>query len=275
MADVDVSSKKSDIRSSLFWTTILSVLLSPLVIVGPFIAGYSGGRKARSAPAALIAALGPALIWVGVWWWLSSAGVPIGKERIHPPVDLFAPTTGLAILGGAFAGSGGRVSHIIGAAILLCSLGWFGSGAKPFYELYKKATERPASGPEPVVTATNGCPDRLKKLYDAAKLYAESWDDTLPPAETWMTALRNPDQPFAEDEFLHCSEVKGGTTDYGYAMNSALGGKKLSSIEPKATTPLFFDSDSVQQNASAASPSTSRHGGKSNVVFADGHVGQQ
>jgi prepilin-type processing-associated H-X9-DG protein len=263
-------------RAALLWTSVLSVILAPLVIVGPFMAGYIGGRKAKTAPAALIAALGPTLIWIGVWWWLSSSGIPVGKERIFPPADLFAPTTGLAILGGAFAGSGGRLSHIIGAAVLVCSLAWFGSGAKPFYNTIKHVVDQPEPSEVREATTDKSCPDRLKKLYDAAMLYASSWDDTLPPAEIWMTALRNPDQTFGEEEYLHCPSVsKPGEARYGYAMNSSLSGKRIGEIENKDSTPLFFDSDDLEMNARAGSPSSKRHDGKSNVVFADGHLGQQ
>jgi prepilin-type processing-associated H-X9-DG protein len=267
---------KPNIRAALFWTTVLSIVLAPLVIVGPFIAGYVGGRKARAAPAAFIAALGPALIWVAVWWWISAAGIPVGKERIYPPVDMFSPTTGLAILAGALAGSGGGLSHLIGAAAVVFALGWFGRGASGFYRTYKHLMYKPAGDDVQVRAADRTCTDRLKKLYAATMLYAEAWDGQLPPAENWMAALRDPSQSFGEEEDLHCPEVPaGGPTKYGYAMNRAVSGKRVDEIEGKEKTPLFFDSDDLSHNASAPSPVTTRHGGKSNVVYADGRVGQQ
>lgn len=268
---------RTNLRAAVIWTTVLSIVLGPFVVIGPFIAGYVGGRKAGTAPAALLAAFGPALLSVGLWWWLSAAGLPIGKTRIMPPVDLFAPTAGLAILGGAFAGSGGRLAHVVGAAILVVALGWIGSGGKQVYDVYRDIMQKPASGGQPTSAADKSCPDRLKKLYDATMLYAEAWDGTLPPADHWMSALRDPAQPFGEEEYLHCPDVsKGAGPKYGYAMNSELGGKRIKDVKDAAKTPLYFDSDNLSLDASAAAPpANGRHGGKSNVVFADGHAGQQ
>ena len=90
MARVGDSPRTTNLRAAVIWMTLLSIILGPVIVIGPFIAGYAGGRKAGTAPLALLAALGPALLSVGLWWWLASAGIPVGSNRLMPPVDLFA-----------------------------------------------------------------------------------------------------------------------------------------------------------------------------------------
>src|ERR1051326_8687855 len=152
-----VVERRGSVAAAAWWTMGLSIVLAPLVILGPFIAGYVGGRKAKSAPAALTAALGPALIWVAVWWWLGKTGIPVRSDRFFPPADIFAPTAGLAILGGAFAGSGGKLAHVIGSAVLLLAVGWFWRGTKDLYDLGKKLTERPPVDQKPVAASNAAC----------------------------------------------------------------------------------------------------------------------
>ena len=92
-----------------------------------------------------------------------------------------------------------------------------------------------------------------------------------------MTAIKEN----VKDEQLHCPEVShAGESRYGYAMNPALGGKKLSDIPAaeRATTAVYYDSSDLSLDAHAgleSLPSPGRHGGRNNVVYADGVVRQR
>lgn len=101
------------------------------------------------------------------------------------------------------------------------------------------------------------CYTRSKELGVAAMLYAQDHHDTLPSVENWETELK----PYLKEP-IRCPIVKQGT---GYAMNKALSQKKLDAVELPAETVLFFETEDGTTLA------TGRHGGRHNLVFADGH----
>jgi hypothetical protein len=61
------------------WMFVLSILLFWLPVVGPFIAGFVGGRKAGSMGNALLAVFLPAIIIGAILFFLGTAltGIPI------------------------------------------------------------------------------------------------------------------------------------------------------------------------------------------------------
>ena len=99
------------------------------------------------------------------------------------------------------------------------------------------------------------------------------------PADRWTTALTDPAQKIVEDSAVHCPAVSpGSNSQFGYAMNAALGGKRLKEIKAGATTPLFYDSSDLGANAHdnvTSLPVPGRHNGHNNVVYMDGHVAQR
>jgi prepilin-type processing-associated H-X9-DG protein len=271
-----MDTKRTSTAAASFWILTLSILFGPIVVLGPFLAGVIGGRKVRVVGQALSAAVLPALISAGFWYWFCGHEVAIGGNKITLPLELRAlsPATALAIFGGALAGTAARPARVLGVALGIFAALWFAGPARHFWRLYQ--TFQP-SGETYVAEQNKTCPDHLKNLYDAAMLYADAYDGTLPPAERWMTALQDPTQRFAEDDWLHCPEA-GGANRYGYAMNSDLGGKRLVDLAAKADTPLFYDSTSSDRDARDAVttlPKPGRHTGKNNVVYVDGHVAQQ
>ena len=79
-----------------------------------------------------------------------------------------------------------------------------------------------------------------------------------------------------DEEALRCPDAPPGTQ--GYAMNSEVGGKRISEIASPAGTPLLFDSTLTGPNAHdnlSSLPSPGRHQGKNYVLFADGQVGSR
>lgn len=266
--------KKGDTTRGFLLTAFLSLLFAPILIVGPFIAGFMGGRKVRNVAAAIGIAILPALVWAGFWIWISGHEWKIGSQKITPtPLSMLGPATALAILGGALTGTKERFARVTGAMAGIAAMIWFGIPLNQTYRLYKSVV-----GPETAYVAAKNvtCPDHLKKLYDAAMLYSDSYDGALPPASSWMTAIQD---RVSDDAWLHCPDISGANgPKYGYAMNSALGGKKIGDVKDKAVVPLFYDSTSMGRDASDAVtslPKPGRHTGKNNIVFLDGHVAQQ
>jgi hypothetical protein len=261
-------------------TTALSILLAPLLVLGPFIAGFAGGRRAKESTAAFGAALIPALLWAAAWWWITEHNWRIGSQTINLAalgLRVLAPATALAIIGGALAGSNRRPGRAVGGMLVIFALGWVAVNMRDAYNVYR--TVMPQGGDAAPVAENKTCPDHLKKLYDAVKIYAESYDDTLPPADRWMTALTDPTQQLAEEPWLHCPEVsQPGGSEYGYAMNAAVGGKRLSEIQDQDKTPLFYDSSKREKDAHdnlESLPQPGRHGGRNNVVMVNGTARQE
>ena len=119
------------------------------------------------------------------------------------------------------------------------------------------------------------CPDNLKQLHKAILIYADSWDNTLPPADKWMDLIK---ENVPEDRLLRCPSVPNKPDNYGYAMNSALGGKRWKEVKDASTTPLFYDTTDLKANAHdeyKSLPTPGRHSGRNNVIFLDGHVGER
>lgn len=264
--------KQGALSAAAGWMFGLSILLAPLLILGPLIAGFVGGRKARVPAHALAIAAFCALIWIAIYYVLSRTEFKVGDTTIFPgPLWLLAPVTAAAILGGALFGAEGRGSSAAGFLILLAGLLWFIPKAQDVWNVYQQI--QAARVPyEPARNQT--CPDRLKKLYDAVRFYADSYDDYLPPADRWMTALTDPTQTFAEEEILRCPDA-ADTDRHGYAMNSALSGKRFSEIENPSGTPLFYDSSDLRKDAHdnlTSLPRPGRHMGRNNILYADGQV---
>jgi hypothetical protein len=119
------------------------------------------------------------------------------------------------------------------------------------------------------------CLSNVKQLSLAMQMYAQDYDDRLPQRANWMDSL----ELYVKNEaVLHCPSVRQDSpTSYGYAFNSALGGKKRSKLPGLATTPALYDSSNLARNASdpvTSLPNPPRHLG--NVIgYADGHVARR
>ncbi len=243
-----------------------------LPLIGPFVAGYVGGRKARVGATASVAGAIPAALWgLMLWYVLGSREITVGKDTFTLAILLpLAPATALTLLGGALLGATGRGVRSLGAFLALGGLVLVGVRVNDVMAFFKPLMSKPAA-PSPTAAAASGsCEQNLKDLYGAISLYAGSWDDCLPPADRWATAIADSS---GKAELVRCPGAKAGTR--GYAMNKALGGRKLSAMPKQGETPLIFDSDasgdSPTEDASAPAPA-GRHGGRSYVLYADGTV---
>ncbi|MBV8436253.1 MAG: hypothetical protein JOY95_01920 [Silvibacterium sp.] len=88
---------------------VLSILLFWLPIVGPFIAGFVGGRKAGTLGDAILAVILPGLIFAGILFFLGT------MLTMVPLLGFIAGAGGLAL---AFAHIGPLlIGAIIGAAV--------------------------------------------------------------------------------------------------------------------------------------------------------------
>jgi len=113
------------------------------------------------------------------------------------------------------------------------------------------------------------CLSNLKQLALAALMFAQDHNETLPSANTWSDDIG----PYCRStEILRCPS---DTSDYSYAMNSKVSGKKIGDIADPVKTVIFFESSAGVRNA--ADPMTSvckppRHGDGNNLAYVDGHV---
>ncbi len=74
-----MSNRPRSVGSAIVWMFLLSILLFWLPVVGPFIAGFVGGRKAGGVGNAILAVFLPAVIFGVALFLLASlmTGVPI------------------------------------------------------------------------------------------------------------------------------------------------------------------------------------------------------
>jgi len=191
-----------------------------------------------------------------------------GEEVTMGPLRFIAPAVCIALLAGAVAATN-DAARWIGAAVLVAAIAWTGSQLRPIVDVMKQlAPQGTAYHPEQNKT----CPENLKQLYTAVSLYADSWDGVLPAADHWMTAIKD---NVPNDVWLRCPDAASGAGNHGYAMNPALGGKKLADIANRAKTPLFYDSSDLKADAHGGPetmPVPGRHTGRDNVVYVDGQV---
>lgn len=71
--------KKGSIASAVFWMLFISLILFWLPVVGPFVAGIVGGKKAGGIGAAIIAVVLPAIIFGFLLFALATtiSGIPL------------------------------------------------------------------------------------------------------------------------------------------------------------------------------------------------------
>jgi hypothetical protein len=237
---------------------------------GHFVAGLVGGRIAKTLRNALVACIFPCIFWVLTVVMSARAGIPIKTDRIFLP-QILVVVPPLALLAGALTGAAGRGSKLLGLAALICSAVVFYQAMAPIWKTVSQLQAH-QSIEEGVQART--CPDNLRQLHKAVLLYADAWDDALPPADRWAELIK---ENVPDDKQLHCPSV-AGSQSYGYAMNAALGGKKWKDVPDAAHTPLFYDSSDLKLNAHdnfASLPSPGRHDGHNNVIYLDGRIGSK
>lgn len=104
----------------------------------------------------------------------------------------------------------------------------------------------------------------LKALHVALMLYHDS-EGQFPQGPGWMDAIENRlrtgdlSKEEAEKKLIR-PDLAGQPGKFGYGLNAAAGGKFKDDVgDPK--TPLIFESESTDRNASGAPDATRRAGG--------------
>ncbi|MBM3496343.1 MAG: hypothetical protein FJX72_18775, partial [Armatimonadetes bacterium] len=180
---------------------------------------------------------------------------------------LLAPSIAGGLIAGGMCAAGGRGPVSVGVVALAVGSAWSAYQIGPVWTLVSEF--RPAA---PMREAdAGGCPDNLRKLHTAARLYADSWDDVLPPSEVWMDRIS---EYVGDEGAMRCPAVAGDR--YGYAMYDALGARVAGEVASPEREPLFYDSTAATRNGHdpfSSLPKPGRHDGSNNVVYLDGHTG--
>jgi hypothetical protein len=123
------------------------------------------------------------------------------------------------------------------------------------------------------------CSSNVKMQALGMLMYAQDYDEVLPPAQPWMDLT----EPYRKrEDVLHCpAAVKERADAYGYAYFSHLSQKALEDVSSPETTPMLFDSTILTRNAADSGGSFAisppRHGQMSTgpaamMGFVDGSV---
>jgi len=102
--------KKGSISSAIIWMILISILLFWLPILGPFIAGLVGGKKAGGVGSAIAAVILPAVIFGALLFFLTTtiSGLPLigaiaGAGGAFLALAHVGPLLVGAIVGGLFS----------------------------------------------------------------------------------------------------------------------------------------------------------------------------
>lgn len=116
------------------------------------------------------------------------------------------------------------------------------------------------------------CMSNLKQLALGQMMYAQDWDQTLPPSYSWGDAT----MPYLKDQKIFtCPTLAKSGQQSGYAMDSTVSGARMEKISAPVSTVILFESTSTNWNASDPQASVlhvPRHGDGINFAYADGHV---
>ncbi len=121
---------------------------------------------------------------------------------------------------------------------------------------------------------TQNCLSNLRRVSRALLLYSEANGDLLPSGQ-WVEQLVS----IEPDRLIYACphQRRIDPRSSGYALNTAVAGKKLASVQNPEKTPMVFDSKATAPNAIAAEgevprPGRHKNGRLNNVAYADGHV---
>lgn len=153
----------------------------------------------------------------------------------------------------------------IALGVVLCLLLWLASAATI---LAKRASVSPPAADERAARQAT-CLANIRQLGIAMLMYANDWNERLPPAERWSDATR----PYRRtDDILRCPEDKA---KYSYAMNYNTSKACQALIDDPSRTALLFESTQGRKNACDAGtswPKSLRHPAGNCVAFANGHA---
>ncbi|MCX6367396.1 MAG: prepilin-type N-terminal cleavage/methylation domain-containing protein [Armatimonadetes bacterium] len=157
-----------------------------------------------------------------------------------------------------------RTFTLIELVVVIVILGIIAAILFPIFAQSREHSKRPQ------------CLSNAKQFGVGIMMYAQDYDQHLPPAEKWMTVT----QPYTKNKALYvCPVVKKESpkTVASYAMDTRLSGKSLNKLKGLANQALAYDS--TRTDWDAADPGQTfapRHseGKQGSLVFADGHAKQ-
>lgn len=114
------------------------------------------------------------------------------------------------------------------------------------------------------------CQTNVHQLSTTLTMYAQDWDETLPPSAHWADAALTL-KPVTVKTF-HCPEAK---SPYSYVFNKHLDRLRLRDVSEPSQIPMVYEGYSVEFNAASdgkAIPPALRHNVDATIIgFADGH----
>ena len=115
----------------------------------------------------------------------------------------------------------------------------------------------------------SSCQSNLKQAMLGILQYAQDYDITYPTANKWMDNV----MPYVKSEqIFRCPSLPEGS-NYGYALNQNLAGLSMAQMNNVAQTVAIYETDDLTRSAFGAGDERAyRHGGGSNIAFADGHI---
>jgi prepilin-type processing-associated H-X9-DG protein len=113
------------------------------------------------------------------------------------------------------------------------------------------------------------CQSNLKQIMLGIKMYAQDYDEKLPPAKQWIDVL----QPYLKSgAIFNCPSVPKGQR-YGYAYNAKLSQKNESILGESYKVVTLYETSALKRNAYGMGEGlTFRHSDGANYAFEDGHV---
>jgi hypothetical protein len=114
------------------------------------------------------------------------------------------------------------------------------------------------------------CSSNLKQLALGMRMYAQDYDERMPPAGGWQPGV----YPYTKTTSILTCPARPKVTP-GYAFNQLLDGRPLKKIAAPALTSMLFESRLAVANASDRMESFVRPHGEhkqGNIAFTDMHV---
>jgi prepilin-type processing-associated H-X9-DG protein len=165
---------------------------------------------------------------------------------------------------GALRGRGLAISGIVISGLVLTSLVFIAPLAAILFPVFAQARER---------ARATVCMGNLQRVGMAMTMYAQDYDDHLPPARTWcdsVTPYLSAPASRSTQSMFTCPSL--GTHTGGQAYNARLSSVSLRRISFPQQTVLAFDGRGGWNVAGGPESMAPRHNQGLYVLFADGRV---
>jgi len=121
----------------------------------------------------------------------------------------------------------------------------------------------------PPEQAAADCHVNMRRMASALHMYVADYDDRYPPVGKWCDVL----SPYMPDRSI--DSCPANPSEYSYAINLNLDGRRSAGLQGWFTTVTFFESSAGRPNAADAGDTLCdppRHAEGNNYAYADGHV---